>query len=128
MRLLTGYAKPIRALAISHDGARLFSAAKGQSTVWEWDLAAGAVTQKLRGCQNPVASLAVTPDGKQLVAALAHGGVVAWPIGAGETRRLLEESADDHTVCEPTLSIHPAGRLVATPWSRYRDQAKGFLL
>jgi WD40 repeat protein len=127
MRLLTGYNKPLVTLAVSPDGRRLFSAAKGQSMVWEWDLPSGEVRQKLRGNRRRVTALAVTPDGKWLVAAESWYGVLARPLDGGEPVR-FDHSDGDRTATEATLSMHPDGKLVATPWFNYRERAQGFAL
>src|SRR5262249_53739060 len=112
MHLLTGYAKPVKALAVSPDGARLFSAAEGQSLVWEWDLATHELKGKLPGARgNAVTSMAISPDGKWLVAAEAEQGVVAWPLDGGAPVR-FRHGGDDGTARTPGLSIHPDGRLV----------------
>src|SRR5687768_4146530 len=102
MRLLTGYAKPVVALAVTPDGARLFSAAKSQSMIWEWDLTAGEVRQKLRGNQRRVTALAVTPGGKWLVAAESWYGVLARPLDGGKPVR-FNESDHDRTAVEASL-------------------------
>lgn len=128
MHLLSGYNKPIKALAISPDGTRLFTVAQGQKMVWEWDLAARQVKQKLGGHRNHVDALATSPDGKWLVAAESWlPGVLAYPLDGGEPVR-FEESDGDRTASDPNLSIHPDGNLVAAPWHNYRERACGFQL
>src|SRR5439155_27386273 len=91
MYLLTGYAKPVKALAVSLDGARLFSAAQGQTQIWEWDIPAGEVRQKLRS--RGVAGMAVSPDGPWLISSEGFGGrLIAWPVGGGSAVRFDEPS------------------------------------
>ena len=126
MHLLTGYTKPIRSLAVTPDGRRLFSAARGQSMIWEWDLNADTLTRKIRAVRA-VGSLAVTPDGNGSVTAESYQGVVARPLGGGEPR-CFDTRATTAPAATPVISIHPAGKLVATPWYRFRPSAVGFLL
>jgi WD40 repeat protein len=128
MHLLTGYAKPVKALAVSLDGSRLFSAAQGQSLIWEWDLLTREFKQKLPSAHSkPFESLAVTPDGKWLVGGETHRGVVVWPLAGGEPRR-FGESGDDTTGFGTTVSIDSTSTQVATPWHNWRERAMGVML
>src|SRR3954463_12876622 len=88
MRHLTGYLKPVVALAVTPDGTRLFTAADGQTTVWEWDLAAGTVTQKLKW--GTALALAASPAGDFLVRA-SFSRIGYWPLaGGGEEPREID--------------------------------------
>src|SRR4051812_7642874 len=89
MQLLTGHTKPVAALALAPDGSRLFSVARGQRAIWQWDLSAGSVARKLEGGhRDAIDALAVTPDGKHLLSASGETGVVAWPLDGGERRTM----------------------------------------
>lgn len=95
MRLLSGYAKPVIALAVTPDGSRLFSAAQGQSMIWEWDVASAQVVRKIEhtfATRNSVRSLPVSPAGDLLVFAAVGRGVVYRPVKGGEPRELGPEA------------------------------------
>src|SRR4051812_45020997 len=117
MHLLNGYAKPVRALAVSADGARLFSTAQGQSTIWVWDLATNEVKDRWRDpLSGSVQALAVSPCGEWLLAAREYyGGVAAWPLAAGGPVA-FEDNSRDRTGSQAMLAIRPDGKFVATPW------------
>lgn len=128
MHLLSGYAKPVRTLAVSHDGARLFSVAQGQSTIWEWDLATKEVKGKWRdGRGGTIQALAVSPCGKWLVAAKESTGGTAWPLD-GSAAVAFQDEQNDHTSSQATLAIRHDGKLVATPWHSWRNGSLGFML
>jgi WD40 repeat protein len=123
MRLLTGYAKPIVALAVTPDGSRLFSAAEGQTMIWQWDLAAAQVTRKLkcRFSSRGVHALVVSPRGDFLVSASEGAGVGYWPLDGGEPRQLdVQSDRSVRTSFNPGLAVHPRHRLVAASfWSSH---------
>jgi WD40 repeat protein len=127
MYLLSGYAKPVKALAVSRDGTRLFSAAKGQAQVWEWDLTDREVKQKLRGAHSAVETLAVSPDGKWLLAGEGHRGVTVWPLDGGEPFR-FEETDGDYTSFDATVSVNASSTQVVTPWENWRDRRFGAMV
>ncbi len=113
MHLLTGYAKPITALALSADGTRLFSAARGQQMIWVWDLAQRKVERKLRGLHTRygIGALATAPSGDWLVSADNSTAVFSWRLPEGERRR--------NWYCHgqrKALAFHPHNRLVAGPY------------
>src|SRR5688500_1858115 len=96
MRLLRGYNKAVVALAVTPDGSRLFTAAKGQSMVWEWDLSAGTVARKIKGRGNALMALAVSPAGDALALSVAVYGIALMPLD-GETAWLDDTTGPDHT-------------------------------
>jgi WD40 repeat protein len=116
MRTLRGYQKPVVALAVSPDGARLFSAAKGQTRVWVWDLATGEVEGKWPGFQGGgIVDLAVSPDGAWLLSANARDGLTAWRVSGDLDSTIVHTT----TSSQPTVSFHPDGRRAAFPgWER----------
>ncbi len=111
MQLLTGYSKPIIALAVTPDATRLFSAAQGQSTIWEWDLATRQVKNKLRTPHQGryAVELAMSPRGDCLVSNGQVSAPIIWPLGAGEPQP-LEESIR----WEAAVTFNRAGCLLAT--------------
>src|SRR5262245_35498155 len=74
MHFLTGYTKPITAMAASPDGKRLYSAAHGQELIWVWDLDRRAVETKLRGLggRSSTEGLAVSPCGGWLAVSIVN--------------------------------------------------------
>jgi WD40 repeat protein len=128
MQVLTGYTKPVIALALTPDGSRLFSAGLGQTMIWEWDLGAGKVTRKLKCsfAKRGVYALAISPRGDFLVAIGTGSGVGFFPLDGGELRRLDAEWGDeDHLSFHPGVAIHPHRQLVAASFHR-SDQGYGF--
>jgi WD40 repeat protein len=127
MHLLTGYAKPITALAASPDGRRLFSAAKGQQQVWAWDLQRRAVEAKLRGphTRHGIGALAASPCGGWLASADNYTAVVSWRLPAGAPHRLWYDAG-----ARKALAFHPRLPLLAAPLVRSegRDSKYGFQL
>jgi WD40 repeat protein len=125
MQLLTGYAKPITALAVSPDGKHLYSVAHGQQMIWVWDLARGEVEEKLRGphtCHG-LGALAVSPLGDWLVSVDNQTRAVSWR---------LPERVPGHTWYahgkRRVVAIHPEGRLIATQMVRAGKTRYGFRL
>src|SRR5689334_7431024 len=88
MRHLAGYLKQIVTVTVTPDARRLFTAAFGQTMIWEWDLAEGTVTRKMR-CPHfdwghgPVITLASSPDNTFVVSAAENRGVGYWPLKEG---------------------------------------------
>lgn len=125
MQLLTGYAKPITALAVSPDGKQLFSVAHGQEMIWVWDLARGKVEEKLRGphTRHGIGALAVSPLGDWLVSVDNQTRVVGWR---------LPDHVPGHTWYahgkRRAVAIHPEGRLIATQMVRAGKTRYGFRL
>src|SRR5262245_50471023 len=120
MRHLAGYLKPIVALAVTPDGQRLFSAAFGQTTIWEWDLAAGTVTRKIRCAHfeyghGPVLGLATAPSGDFFVSVGENRGVGYWPLKAGGEPRQLDlwRSGADYVGFKSGVAVHPTRPVVA---------------
>src|SRR5262245_1970355 len=114
MHFLTGYAKPITALAVSTDGKRLYSAAHGQELIWVWDLRRRTVEAKLRGAQasrTGIAGLAVAPCVGWLVSAAANcSTVVAWRLPEGVPAHAWYWHRDHES-----LAFHPSKPVVAGP-------------
>jgi WD40 repeat protein len=126
MQLLTGYAKPITALAITADGSRLYSVAEGQQMVWEWDLDEQKVLRKIRcGHRRPIAALALTPEGDFLLTVPAFGALVVLALESGEIRSPGHwyRAANAH----PAVAVSRDGRLAASSFSR-RGQGHGYLI
>lgn len=126
MQLLSGYAKPIAALAVSPDGKHLYSTADGQEMVWIWDLASGEVEEKLRGlrARNGVRAVAASPCGTWLVAGVNGNRVAGWRLPDREECR----GWSPYSRAE-VIAVSPKGPLVAVPGSRGTGRARfGFEL
>ncbi len=123
MHLLAGYHKPIVALALSPDGARLYSAARGQQMIWVWGLARREVERKLRGQHRKgVQALACSANGEWLLSAEENFGVAAWRLGDGGEGRLLPRDQSDWTSASPAVAIHPDSCLAAFPFWSFGDE------
>ncbi len=111
MQLLTGYVKPITALAVTSDATRLFSVAQGQNTIQEWDLTTRQVVKKLRS-PHPgryAIKLVMSPRGDCFVSSGSQSRPTIWPLDGGEPWQ-LEEGAR----WESAVAINQAGTLLAT--------------
>jgi WD40 repeat protein len=119
MQLLTGYAKPIIALAITPDGKTLYSAAEGHSMVWEWDLETHQIKRKLRTEDNRYgfSALALVPIGRRLLASQIYGRLLDVDLDTGESRgvSVYQGATGGGT---PTPAVHPGGRFLAVPFHR----------
>src|SRR4051812_48581634 len=119
MRILSGYQKPIIALAVTPDGSRLFSAAEGHTMIWQWDLASATVTAKLkcRFSHHGVHALVTSPGGDFFVSASEGYGVGYWPLDGSEPRQLkVGRQPQQFTSYNPGLAIHPRRQLVAASY------------
>lgn len=74
---LTGHARPVNALAVTPNGARLLSASD-DGTVRAWDLCTGNTVAEFDWKIGPVTALACAPDGLTCAAAGIGGNVVLW--------------------------------------------------
>lgn len=92
---LGGRPVPIRSLAVSPDGKRLVTGggdpAKAQSgELVEWDLAGNQPHRVIAaGLDQPVWSVAYSPDGKLFAAALGSGAIEVWDMQTSQKRITL---------------------------------------
>jgi WD40 repeat protein len=123
MRLLTGYQKPILALAFTPDGAGLYSTAKGQQMIWLWDVTSATVARKLprQGNRYGITVLAVSPDG-HLLSGSPLADAMVWPPGQTEPRTLDDEIQLSYP--RAALALSPGGRLIAGACSSRHDHVK----
>lgn len=122
MHALAGHTKAVTSLAVSPDSAHLFSAAKGQRTVWQWDLAARKPLRKHNfgsHAYGSAAALAVSPRGEFFLAAAEYRGLLLVPL-AGEPPRLLDQWTGDPVYLGPCpgIAVHPDGRSVVASLER----------
>jgi WD40 repeat protein len=73
----TGLGNDPTAVAVSTDGAAVFTGDNG-GLVRQWNGVTMATIRDYAGVASPVTALALSPSGKQLVAAQADGGVRGW--------------------------------------------------
>src|SRR5262249_10879406 len=105
--------------AASPDGKHLYSVARGQSSIWEWDLASRAVTRKLSGAvREAVSLLGISTGGEVLVGTGDRSRISIIPLSQQEPARVPQEVNDEGTresfYCERTaLALSHDGRLVA---------------
>lgn len=115
MHLLTGYRKPVLALAASPDGSRLYTAAEGQTLVWEWDVGERQVLRKLRSPHTAgIAALACSPDGTHLASVSDHHDAVLWVLRDLEQTQLRMPQSTAH-VRRPALAFRPDSLQIAAP-------------
>jgi WD40 repeat protein len=136
MRLLSGYQKPVLSLAVSSDGKRLYSAAKGQTLVWEWDLASGAVARKLPGARghDGILAMVVTRGGENLFSVGERSTLIATSLSEGEGR--TAEQGDTLARTSPKgalaashdgsrLAVHVADWMTGQDWIQFMSLPDG---
>ena len=105
---LRGHGGPVRALAVSSDGALAASGSFDQSVIL-WRLSAGSALAVLRFHEGAVNAVLALPDGR-----FASGGddgrVLIWRIGLAEPEMVLAS----HTAPVSALALSPAGDVIAS--------------
>lgn len=79
-----GHAAPVRALAVSPDGA-LMATGSEDRTVRLWNLSTGAEAGVLRGAEDIVEAVAFRADGRYVAAASRDGSTRVWDVATGNT-------------------------------------------
>jgi RNA polymerase sigma factor (sigma-70 family) len=123
VRLRTGVAGPLTALAYSPDSALLVAAGPGQ-TLWCWDAITGERLGQRHGDQAHVGVLAFAPNGRQFVSGGGDGTLLVWDM-AGFRRerrpRTPNLEAAEERQCWDDLANKDAGR-AARALGRLRDE------
>jgi cytochrome c len=110
---LRGHGGPVRALAISPDGARAVSGSFDTSAI-RWSLARNAAEQVLRFHDGAVNAVAFLKDGR-IVTAGADTHIAIWTPGQPQPDKVL----DGHTAPVAGLAVSPDGTLLASAsWDR----------
>jgi cytochrome c len=110
---LRGHGGPVRALAVSVDGAIALSGSFDTSAI-RWSLARNAAEQVLRFHANAVNAVAILPDGR-MVTAGEDGQIAIWQAGIPEPIRILT----GHTAPIVSLAVSPDGKRIASAsWDR----------
>jgi cytochrome c len=105
---LRGHGGPVRALAVSPEGARLASTSF-DSTAIIWSLASGTAERVLRFHQGAVNAVAFLPGGR--VATSGEDARIAiWPPNGGQPANILE----GHTAPVAALTVSPDGKMLAS--------------
>ena len=113
MAQLRGHGGPVRAVAVSPDGARAISGSFDATAIL-WSLSSGAAERVLRFHDSSVNAVAFLEDGR-----LATGGedasIAIWRPGASKPERVLK----GHTAPIAGLAVSPdGGTLASASWDR----------
>jgi cytochrome c len=110
---LRGHGGPVRALAISPDGAHAVSGSFDTSAI-RWSLGRNAAEQVLRFHDGAVNAVAILKDGR-IGTAGADAHIAIWSPGEQQPGKVL----DGHTGPVAALAISPDGSLLASAsWDR----------
>ena len=110
---LRGHGGPVRALAVSPDGARAISGSFDSSAI-RWSLKRNAAEQVLRFHDSAVNAVTFLKDGR-IVTAGKDTRIAIWTPGKQEPDRVLE----GHTAPIIALAASPDGKMVASAsWDR----------
>ncbi|QCK86947.1 c-type cytochrome [Phreatobacter aquaticus] len=105
---LRGHGGPVRALAVTADGAVALSGSFDTSAIL-WGIEAGAALAVLRFHDGPVNAVAVLPEGRFATGG-EEGRVAIWRLGRPEPERALE----GHAGAVSGLAVSPDGRVLAS--------------
>ena len=105
---LRGHGGPVRAVAVSADGASALSGSFDSSAI-RWSLARNAASQVLRFHDDAVNAVALLRDGRAVTAG-ADGRIALWRDGSARPDTVLE----GHTAPIAALSVSPDGAWLAS--------------
>ncbi|HEY6022900.1 MAG TPA: c-type cytochrome [Pseudolabrys sp.] len=105
---LRGHGGPVRALAISPDGAHAISGSFDTSAI-RWSLARNAAEQVLRFHDSAVNAVAFLKDGR-IVTGGADAHIAIWTPGQQQPDKVL----DGHTAPVASLAVAPDGGVIAS--------------
>ena len=105
---LRGHGGPVRAVAVSADGASALSGSFDSSAI-RWSLARNAASQVLRFHDDAVNAVALLRDGRAVTAG-ADGRIALWREGSALPDTVLE----GHTAPIVALSVSPDGAWLAS--------------
>jgi WD40 repeat protein len=92
VRVLTGHAGGVTAVAVTPDGRHAVSGSYDH-TVRVWDLSSGAPLHTLEGHADAVWAVAVTPDGRHAVSGSRDRTVRVWDLSTGDCVALVSVDA-----------------------------------
>lgn len=105
---LRGHGGPVRAVAISANGATAVTGSFDQSAI-RWNLGKGSADAVLRGHDGAVNAAAALPDGG-FATASEDGAILLWDADSHAPRQKL----DGHTAPVAGLAASPGGKLLAS--------------
>jgi WD40 repeat protein len=112
-RTLSGHRGAVNALAVSPDGARLFSAG-GEAVrfgeIKEWNIADGKLVRTITGHKDAIYALAISPDGKILASGSYDQTIKLWDIDTGKELNTLT----GHNGAIFGLAFRPDGKILAS--------------
>ena len=108
-QIRTGHTGPVRAVAVSQDGARAVSGGD-DGTVRVWDLATGTEQAALTGHTDWVRTVAVSQDGARAVSGGDDGTVRVWDLTTGTEQAALT----GHTGEVFSVALTPDGARVVS--------------
>ena len=110
---LRGHGGPVRALAITSDGAQVISGSFDTSAI-RWSLSRNVAQQVMRFHDGPVNAVAVLPDGR-FVTAGGDAHIALWTPGRQDPDHVF----DGHTAPVVALAVSPDGKTLASAsWDR----------
>ncbi|HZR60770.1 MAG TPA: c-type cytochrome [Xanthobacteraceae bacterium] len=110
---LRGHGGPVRALALSPDGATAVSGSFDTAAII-WSLKTNTARQVLRFHDGAVNAVALLPDGR-IATASADGRIALWNAGETQPRTVLA----GHTAPIVALAVSPDGKsLASASWDR----------
>jgi WD40 repeat protein/serine/threonine protein kinase len=127
--ILTGLTSSAMSLAFA-DGGKALVTGTWHCQVISWDVATRRVSRAWAGHRGPIVSLAVGPDGRQLISASADQTVKVWDAAEKERGTIR-----GHTDPVWSVSLSPDGKTLATAswdgtvklWSPDRSPERGAL-
>jgi cytochrome c len=105
---LRGHGGPVKAVAVSPDGARAISGSFDQSAI-RWSLTTNSAEQVLRFHNGAVNAVAMLPDGRAATAG-EDGRIALWSVGAQRPDAVLE----GHQAPVAALAVAPDGAALAS--------------
>jgi cytochrome c len=110
---LRGHGGPVRAVAVSPDGARAISGSFDATAIL-WSLASGTAERVLRSHDSSVNAVAFLADGRMATAG-EDASIAIWQPGAGKPERIFK----GHTAPIAGLAVSPdGGTLASAAWDR----------
>jgi cytochrome c len=110
---LRGHGGPVRALAVSADGAHVISGSFDTSAII-WSLKTNSAEQVLRFHESAVNAVATLPDGRAVTGG-EDGKVALWTRGAAQPQHVFT----GHTAPVVALAASPDGKRIASAsWDR----------
>src|SRR5262245_52307234 len=110
---LRGYGGPVKALAISPDGAHAISGSFDTSAI-SWSLSRNTAEQVLRFHDGAVNAVAYLKDGR-IVTAGADAHIAVWSAGQPQPEKVF----DGHSGPVSNLAVSPDGSMIASAsWDR----------